>query len=772
MSDVKKARSSSSASVVEVPPAQPLTAFSMSVATRPADVPPGYLTDVWDSLLRPKLKAVLGGNVNSVNGQRETLYRQVERLVKLRFTNELYESVESELFDFCRVLFEKSDMTVSQTVAEFAQYHRGLTVIAKVFNALDRELMYRSSVRCGDRTSSKLAKDLMTLGFTVWRKFFCNEDNLVASGRDHSIALVDETLAMIKSTRVKARNGGDTESIRERVELLTKMEIFHLKLESKFLVGTKEFYAAQAGGVTTGLLATYLEYVESVLSFEKQFTASIGIPAATWKIVDSEVLRSELVLTRLPALIQRDLVTLVRTADIPRLKSVFDLSNLVNEKIITESVLRFTFGECVGVVARGALTAGPAGVDTVDRIVALRNQLMLIVQSSFGGKPTFISTMKDGIESVLNDPSVQVPSLLAEWVDRHFIALIDAEENATMTDVSTTDSLGWQSDLVGIFKYLNSKDIFEAHYRSFLSKRLVYIAANYSSLSSLINTETAVVGQFKAECGPGFTNKLESMVKDIVSSEEFFQESRKNVVSLDNGVQFKVSVLTTGVWPAAITPWVERVKVPKQIEDLQIEFMRNYNLNFSKKSIKFVYSMTTAVVRHSRRDLVCSAAQAIILTLFNETDSVDVNVVVAETSLSKIEANKAVTALVEGGVLVEDNEIFSPNPRFKSSQPRVVLNQYQFRKSGEGSQVSSEERAQTEFSVVEDRQHQLDAAIVRIMKRVRRCAVAALVGEIGELLKYHFSKSEINRRIDALVDREFLERDQEIGGEGEVRYLA
>jgi hypothetical protein len=100
----------------------------------------------------------------------------------------------------------------------------------------------------------------------------------------------------------------------------------------------------------------------------------------------------------------------------------------------------------------------------------------------------------------------------------------------------------------------------------------------------------------------------------------------------------------------------------------------------------------------------------------------------------------------------------------------VALNNYQFRKPllATGSQLTDAERAQTEWSVLEDRQYQLDAAIIRTMKKTKKCTLAYLVAEIAEVFKFSFAKHEINKRIESLIDRDFLEK---CDGDA-IKYLA
>lgn len=56
---------------------------------------------------------------------------------------------------------------------------------------------------------------------------------------------------------------------------------------------------------------------------------------------------------------------------------------------------------------------------------------------------------------------------------------------------------------------------------------------------------------------------------------------------------------------------------------------------------------------------------------------------------------------------------------------------------------------------------QIDAAIVRIMKTRKTLSHKLLVGELMQMLKFPMKASDLKKRIESLIDREYLERDRE-----------
>jgi len=72
-----------------------------------------------------------------------------------------------------------------------------------------------------------------------------------------------------------------------------------------------------------------------------------------------------------------------------------------------------------------------------------------------------------------------------------------------------------------------------------------------------------------------------------------------------------------------------------------------------------------------------------------------------------------------------------------------------------------EENQKTTQTVFQDRQYQIDAAIVRIMKTRKTLQHNHLVTELYNQLKFPVKPIDLKKRIESLIDREYIERDSE-----------
>ena len=101
------------------------------------------------------------------------------------------------------------------------------------------------------------------------------------------------------------------------------------------------------------------------------------------------------------------------------------------------------------------------------------------------------------------------------------------------------------------------------------------------------------------------------------------------------------------------------------------------------------------------------------------------------------------------------NDQYSINPQFKYNlhKIRVPVAHAKENKNAEKIEVSEK--------VDEDRRHMVEATIVKVMKTRRRIEHNALLTETTKILNQKFNPDPvmIKKRIESLIDREYLERD-------------
>lgn len=155
-----------------------------------------------------------------------------------------------------------------------------------------------------------------------------------------------------------------------------------------------------------------------------------------------------------------------------------------------------------------------------------------------------------------------------------------------------------------------------------------------------------------------------------------------------------------------------------------------------------------------------------VLMLFNNRDKLTYEEIQNETDIPERDLIRALQSLAMGKATqrvliksprtkdIEPTHEFCVNDSFTSKLHRVKIQTVAAK--GE----SEPERRETRSKVDEDRKHEIEAAIVRIMKARKRMPHNVLVAEVTEQLKSRFLPSPviIKKRIEGLIEREYLAR--------------
>jgi len=112
---------------------------------------------------------------------------------------------------------------------------------------------------------------------------------------------------------------------------------------------------------------------------------------------------------------------------------------------------------------------------------------------------------------------------------------------------------------------------------------------------------------------------------------------------------------------------------------------------------------------------------------------------------------------------VDESDAFVFNVDFTHKLYRIKINTIQAKET-------QEEIAKTHEEINRDREYQVDAAVVRIMKARKRLLHTTLVSEVMSQLRFPVPNADLKKRIESLIERDFLERDPD--ELNHYRYLA
>eukprot|EP00615_Pteridomonas_danica_P008742 CAMPEP_0114328552 /NCGR_PEP_ID=MMETSP0101-20121206/480_1 /TAXON_ID=38822 ORGANISM="Pteridomonas danica, Strain PT" /NCGR_SAMPLE_ID=MMETSP0101 /ASSEMBLY_ACC=CAM_ASM_000211 /LENGTH=373 /DNA_ID=CAMNT_0001457907 /DNA_START=399 /DNA_END=1520 /DNA_ORIENTATION=+ len=212
----------------------------------------------------------------------------------------------------------------------------------------------------------------------------------------------------------------------------------------------------------------------------------------------------------------------------------------------------------------------------VKELLDLKEKLDKILIESFSNNEAYKVALKDALEIAVNSRNT---SKLAELIAKYADVKLKGEKG--VTEQEAEEDL---DKLIVLFRYLHSKDVFEAFYKKDLAKRLLKKGSVSSSSSSpsggggggggsaSFELEYIMISKLKHECGNVFTSKLEGMFKDLDLSDDMIkyyhqylidsvrqnQENHQedeehgsshNKSSQEETIQLNMKVLTLGYWP-------------------------------------------------------------------------------------------------------------------------------------------------------------------------------------------------------------------------------
>uniref|UniRef100_H3HCN3 Cullin family profile domain-containing protein n=1 Tax=Phytophthora ramorum TaxID=164328 RepID=H3HCN3_PHYRM len=351
------------------------------------------------------------------------------------------------------------------------------------------------------------------------------------------------------------------------------------------------------------------------------------------------------------------------------------------------------------------------------------------------------------------------------------IELIEKERNGEIIDTTL------MRNCVEIFEVMGMKslDVYQSCLESdLLAKRLL----NQRSASA--DAEVLMIGKLKLRCGAQFTGKMEGMMNDLAIGSDHHQEfegflkKHREEDSTDAALnlEFSVQVLTTGYWPSYR---ILEVTMPPLMVRCMNLFKVYYDSKTSHRRLQWVHSLGNATVRANFPkkkwyDLQVTTLQAVALLLFNEgegalsfeavRESLNLTVDVVKRIMHSLSCGKyKLLTKTPAGKTISTSDQFAVNRTFASPMRKLRI------------PMASLEESHSQKNVEEDRSIAIEAAIVRIMKARKTLQHQQLISEVlSQLAFFKPNLKVIKRRIEALIDREYLERDPDQANT--YRYLA
>ncbi|XP_071286757.1 cullin-4A isoform X3 [Agelaius tricolor] len=661
-------------------------------------LPDNYTQDTWQ-----KLHEAVGAIQSSISIKYnlEELYQAVENLCSHKVSATLYK----QLRQVC-------EEHVKAQILQFREDSLDSLLFLKKINKCWQDhcrqmIMIRSIFLFLDRTyvlQNSVLPSIWDMGLELFR-------NHIISDKQVQTKTIDGILLLIE----RERNGEavDRSLLRSLLSMLSDLQVYKESFEQRFLEETNCLYAAEGQRLMQEReVPEYLHHVNKRLEEEADRVITY-LDHSTQKPLIACV-EKQLLGEHLSAILQKGLDSLLDENRISDLTQTYQLFSRVKGG---QQILLQHWSEYIKNFGTTIVVNPEKDKDMVQELLDFKDKVDHIIEVCFQKNEKFINLMKESFETFINKRPNKPAELIAKYVDSKLRA-----GNKEATDEELERIL---DKIMIIFRFIHGKDVFEAFYKKDLAKRLLV------GKSASVDAEKSMLSKLKHECGAAFTSKLEGMFKDM--------ELSKDVM-----VQFK------------------------QMIKLQEVFKTFYLGKHSGRKLQWQTTLGHAVLKgefkEGKKEFQVSLFQTLVLLMFNEGDEFSFEEIKMATGVEDSELRRTLQSLACGkarvliknpkGKDVEDGDKFIFNGDFKHKLFRIKINQIQMKETVE-EQVSTTER------VFQDRQYQIDAAIVRIMKMRKTLGHNLLVSELYNQLKFPVKPGDLKKRIESLIDRDYMERDKD-----------
>ncbi|KAL1482366.1 hypothetical protein MTO96_033848 [Rhipicephalus appendiculatus] len=599
-----------------------------------------------------------------------------------------------------------------------------------------------------------------------------------ADVRDH---LRETMLGLVKAER--EGESVDRSSLKKACEMLVVLgldsrSVYEEDFEAPFLAESAQFYASRGQHyIATKDAFEYIAQVEQHINEESERAKQCLDDSTVVPVV--QVVQKELIGKHMKAVVDMEDSGV---AHMLRNQMNEDLARLFGFLKCAQGGVK-TLLDCVSKylrnLGRSIVIEHGDSASLIPEVMELRDRFDNLIQRSFSDDEAAKQTIATDFEYMLSLTN-KSPENLAAFVDdimRKRIRHTTKQEIDQLSD-----------KVMGIFRPLQDKDLFERHYKQRLAKRLLL------NKSASDEAEKAMVARLNKECGCLFTSKMEAMFKDMHISKNTMQEFKDAISSsrMDfGGTDINVRILTTGFWPLAAA--TQQCNIPAAPWSLFQTFRRFYlakhsgrqlnlqpHLGWADISAEFygpvnepstsqAASTSSGELRPRTYTIQVSTYQMCVLMLFNDREQISYEDIASETNIPETSLVRALHSLCTNRssepVLTKtpasdeigNGDVFAVNESFTSGSQKVRI------ESATSKKPSAPKDSEPAVNIDEDRRCALEAAIVRVMKARLKMSHDDLFAEVKSVLQGIYTPSPIafETRVDALVEREYLERDED-----------
>lgn len=673
----------------------------------------------------------------------EILYQNVENLCFEKKTSIAYSSLRQLCEEHIKQELPKLTMEIDDQIEYLKLLNRHwqdhcsqMMMICQIFLPLDR----------GYVLNNPLILSIWDLSLDLFK-------NHIISNKTVQNRCVSGILLLIE----RERNGEiiDRSLVKNLLTMLYKLQLYQSIFEVEFIKSSDKLYAIEGESLLQKLeIPDYLKHVEK--RFNEENNRLLHYLHQSTRLLLISCLEKNLVAEHVSTLLQKGFDLMMDENRIQDLKLFYHLLSRILNGV---EQLKTAYSQYIKKRGREIVINPEKDNVMIQELLDFKEKLDE-TSACWNDNEKFLHALKDSFEHFINQRSNKPAELIAKYIDNK---LRSGNKEATEEELDKI-----LDKIMVLFRFIHGKDVFEAFYKKDLAKRLLI------GKSASVDAEKSMLSKLKQECGGVFTSKLENMFKDMELSKDI-------MIAFDQQLHTKtsiglyVNVLTLTQWP---TYSPANVLLPTEMSSLQEKFSDFYKRKYSGRNLQWQPALGHCLVKGyispgNVKEFQLSMYQTLVLLLFNNKDDISYEDILESTKIDESELKRQLQSLACGkvpiliksskGVEIHTDDIFTFNKEFKHKLCRIKINQVQLKETQEENQSTNER-------VFQDRQYQVDAAIVRVMKMRKSLLHNLLITEVVGQLKFPIKPPDIKKRIESLIDRDYLARDET--NQNQYNYLA
>ena len=364
--------------------------------------------------------------------------------------------------------------------------------------------------------------------------------------------------------------------ISEVCSMVDKLGVFNCSVEPRLLRYSTEYYTLQS----QSLIASDEGVIEKLQRLQDFRNTEIRLYEELYpKPCFAKFLAAldQTYTFHLVKLILEKFSTFMKTENTAFLRCLYEIATTVG---LEESVAR-GFKDHIERTIDNILLARsstPIG-DTIEKLCDFKDELDALITASLS--PSFKAYQRDTFEVAFNKDSYLISKCICASLN---VLLSVSSTESTKSAVSER-----LLKILGLFRFLHAKDIFETLYSKDLSKRLLF------HRNKSMDLERTVLYHLKDQCGATFTAKLDSMFHDLEVSSDIQTNYQTSEGNLSGAISSSFQVLNKHFWPLDSSK-----KLPSALDAGLLSNCRSFEKYFlkafPKRKLEWASTSSTCVI--------------------------------------------------------------------------------------------------------------------------------------------------------------------------------